>query len=478
MKVNRFLKDTIGYLRIGLIALLMQGCSSFEQDFSRSPIGDINILMDKSEYDVVQLEKLNIPVTINIPPGKTGRYAYRWKAMTNDAVYILSDKKDLDTIIDLPPQQYNIQYTVTDLDNGLEFNKHLFLTVNGAFYEGWLVSHNLGGKGKLSFIRADDAVFPDPVGQANNLSFPENLKASFYTQVSYQVKYASIASFTGTEIFRFDPNTFKLTGKSEEVFMSPNGYGGLAWDGGLGRVDQYFINNGEIHVGMGDFYPNEILKPYTPGLGGDYNLFPAVISSSLYNTFFYDNKYKRFLVAPAFARTLAVAANGSNTTLNIFNMSNVGKTMIAAEKGRVSSSSSVFYCVMEDNDGRYVMGINNLDPNLYQKVTDSQCPDFSKAKLFTASGLFQHMYYAVDNKIYLYNIVANSAELLYSFPSSQVITDIEIKRKTSKTLAVSTWDGTSGNFNLFEINDLGKFVDAAPKKVFGNLGHIIHISNK
>ncbi|SKB39675.1 PKD-like family protein [Sphingobacterium nematocida] len=478
MKVNKFLKHTIGWLRLGLIALLVQGCSSFEQDFSRSPIGEISILMDKSEYDAVQLEKLHIPVTITGTSGKAGRYAYRWKALTNDAVYILSDKKDLDTIIDLPPQQYNIQYTVTDLDNGLEFNKQLFLNVNGAFYEGWLVSHNQGGKGKLAFIRDDDMVFPDPVGQANNLTFPENLKATFYTQIPYRAKYASIASFTGTEIFRFDPNTFKLTGKSEEVFMSPNGYDGIAWDSGLRGIDQYFINKGEIHVGMGDFYPEDILKPYTPGLGGDYDLFPAVISSTSYSTFFYDNKYKRFLVAPAFERALTVASNGSNSTVSILNMSNVGKTMIAVEKGRTTYNSGVFYCVMEDSEGRYVAGINNVDPSLFQKVLDSACPDFSKAKLFTASGLFQHMYYAVGNKIYLYNIVANAAELLYSFPSSHTITDIEIKRKTSRTLAVATWDGTAGNMNLFDINDLGQFVDEAPKKVFGNLGHIVHISNK
>jgi hypothetical protein len=478
MKGNRFLKYTIGHLRLGLIALLMQGCSSFEQDFSLSPIGEVKILMEKSEYDVVQLEKIHIPVTITGPSGKTGRYAYRWKAMTNEAVYILSDKKDLDTIINLPPQQYNIQYTVTDLDNGLEFNKQLFLNVNGAFYEGWLVSHNQGGKGKLTFIRADNVVFPDPVGQANNLSFPENLKSTFYTQIPYRAKYASIASFTGTEIFRFDPNTFKLTGKSQEVFMSPSGYDGIAWDSGLSGIDQYFINKGEIHVGMGDFYPEDILKPYTPGLGGDYDLFPAVISSNSRKTFFYDNKYKRFMEIPYFGREITPAANGSNTTLNILDMSNVGKTMIAAEKGRVTSSSGVFYCVMEDNEGRYVAGITNTDPSLFQKVMDSQCPEFSKTKLFAASGLFQHMYYAVGNKLYLYNIVANTAELLYSFPSSYTITDIEINRKTSRTLAVATLDGTSGALNLFDINDLGQFVDGTPKKVFGNFGHIVHINIK
>lgn len=159
-------------------------------------------------------------------------------------------------------------------------------------------------------------------------------------------------------------------------------------------------------------------------------------------------------------------------------MSDVGKTMVAVEKGRTTYNSGVFYCIMEDSEGRYVAGINNVDPSLFQKVLDSACPDFSKAKLFAASGIFQHMYYAVGNKIYLYNIVANTAELLYSFPSSHTITDIEIKRKTSRTLAVATWDGTAGNMNLFDINDLGQFVDEGPKKVFDNLGHIVHISNK
>lgn len=471
--MNKFIiKGLIGSLVISGITFL-GGCSKFDQDFIRNPINELTVTTTETSFSLVQFEKLEIPVTITSSRSESGTYSYTWKAIADDSVYVISDKKDLDITVEIPPGSYDLQYTITDDKNGLTYNNMYRLTVNGAFYEGWLVTHNGGNQGKLTFVRSDHKMFDDPASDVNNIVFPGKAIAAFYSAIQFYSEYASIHYFTDAGVYRFDPNNFLLTGKTDEVLPGVSHFGNIAYGASVLGADQYIVNDANVHAGMGSFYANQILMPYSEGLSGDYELFPAVITTAQLATYFYDNKEKRFLQIPYLGRELLPATSAADA---VFNMAKVGKTMIAADKGRTSSSSGVFYFVMEDPSGRYFYSLNGSTPAIFQKVEDSKCPDFSMATSFATSGIFEHMYYAVNNKLYLYNMVANTAELLYSFPAGQDIKDIEMKRSTSKTLAVATVNGDSGTLHLFEIDDLGHFVRNAPSKSLTGFGNIVHIS--
>lgn len=467
--VYKLIKSTI--LVFGIL-LFSVSCSKFDQDFTTNPINEVTIDVQQTSYTAVQFENLQIPVNIASSQPEKATYSYTWKAMTNDSVYIISREKDLNVKMELPPNKYNLQFTVTDQENKLEHHKIFSLTVTGIFNEGWLISHNIGTAGRLSFVRADNRVFDDPAAEINKQKFPGKAIASFYAEIPFYSQYASIHYFTDKGIYRFDPASFLLTGATKNVLPNETVFDQLAYGANLSGTDQYYINNGDVHAGMGSFTPQQITMPFTEGFGGDYKLFPIVINSVQMGTYFYDNKYKRFLQSGYLERDL-YPVNGSGNDL--YNMANVGKTMIAADKGRASSSSTVFYFVMTDNNGRYFYGLDGDKPSLYQKVENSKCPEFSKATCFATSSVLQHMYYTVDNKIYLYNMVANTAQLLYSFPASTQIKAIKIKRKTSKTLAVATWNGSVGQFHTFDIDDLGNFVNQSPSNTLTGFGDIVHI---
>ena len=471
MKINLY-----RYLRLfffgTIVSWSLLACSKFDQDFKFKEINEVTIAAEASNYVVVQLEKLHIPVTISTSQSN-GDYSYSWKAIAKDSVYLISTEKELNTTIQLPPTDYNLQYTVRDNSNGLEYNKLFKLKVNGVFFGGWLVTHNVGSKGNLTFVRTDDVVFKNPSEELNHQEFPGKAVTALYCEIPSNADYSFIHYFTENQVYRFDPASFLLKGTTKDVLPGVTTFNKVAYGTNLYAYDQYFINNGEVHMGFGMFNRDQMTMPFTVGLGGDYKLFPAVISSLGSSVFVYDNKYKRFLELYYGERT----ANVFNTpTSTFYNMGNVGKTMLAADKGRLSYGKDVYYFVMEDNGGRYVFGLDGDKPTLNQKVEDAKSPEFSKAMSFATSSVFEHMYYAVANKIYLYNIVANTAQLIYSFPSSVQIKDLKMLRKTSKTLAVATNNGGKGEFHVFEIDNLGRFNNNAPRKSFDGFGDIVSIS--
>lgn len=456
-----------------VVSGLLSGCSKFDQDFTRTPVNEVTVTTSETSFSLVQFEKLVIPVEIKSTLNQMENYNYSWKAIADDSVYMLSDKKNLDVIVEIPPGSYNLHYEVKDNRNGLSYNNIYQLTVNGAFYEGWLVSHNIDNQGKLSFVRSDNTVFEDPATEVNSLTFEGKAIASFYSAIQFYTEYASIHYFTDAGIYRFDPNNFLLTGTTSNVLPGETNFADIAYGASVMGADQYIVNDGDVHAGMGSFYSDQILMPYSEGFATGHKLFPAVITSAQLATYFYDNQSKRFLQAPYLSRELQPVTSASDA---LFNMANIGKTMIAADKGRTSFNSAIFYFVMEDVNGRYFYGLNGSTPSIFQKVDDTKCPNFSTATSFATSGVFEHMYYAVNNKLYLYNMVANTAELLYSFPSGEQIKDIEMKRSTSKSLAVATLNGTAGTFHIFDIDDLGHFVGNTPSKSLTGFGSIAHIS--
>lgn len=470
-KIHTFLKSMILFGSIFVAA----GCSKFDQDFSRNPIGELKIEADETEFNAVQFEELRIPIKFETPPKGDADYSYRWRAIAEDSVYVISRQKDLDITLKLPVGEYNLQYTIIDKTTGLEFNKLFQLTVNGAFFKGWLVSHNTAEQGKLSFVRADGTVFDNPAVDINNKVFPGKAISSFYSKVPYQEKYACIHYYTDAGIYRFDPNSFLLTGGTDDVLPKVSSFSQIADRSGREGYDKYIINNGELYAGMGSFYPEQILRPYSEGFGGDYRLYPAIISTDWSLTYFYDNKYKRFLQAENLGRKLLPATGNVE---DLFDKANVGKTMIAAGEGKPSYYTSIFYFVMEDHDGRYLYGLDGTVPSKKQKIEDVHCPRFSKASSFAVSSVFDHMYYAVDNELYLYNIMSNTASLLYRFPSSQKISDIE-NDSSGNELAVSTVNNKAeGVFHIFKIDEIGHFVANGPALTLRGFGDIVHISQR
>lgn len=471
---------------LGMI-MLVTACQKDEQNFNYEKLNEVSIKAENSSLSVTSLDSLKIQPQITESNPGTDTYTYQWTlypivSSGPEDRKILSTEKDLNVRIEASPDEYNIQYKVTNVRTGVASFFLYRLSVNGAFYEGWLVSNNKQNNAVLSFIRADDVVFMDPASDVNNHTYSgKAINAAAVSRTLFG-DVSLLLFFTDQGIYRFNLNDFVQNGTTRDLIpdsdVSPSF---SAYNANKYMYDQYIVYNGGVHVGFGPGIassPADILKPYTERLTGDYTLFPAVIPSSSGGTLFYDNKNKRFMQISLISRTItafpSVAPADPNPD-NKFNMGNVGKTMIAWDYGVQNPyGSDQVYFIMEDQNGRYLYLVSGIAPTSSQIIENS--PEINIATAFATSGRVKHMYYAANNKIYLYDMMSKSAKLVYSFPSGLRISDLKMERSTSTRVVAAVNQGTAGSVYYFDLDNLGDFVGNTYAKKFDGFGEIANLS--
>lgn len=467
----RYLKYIMPF--IAGVLLVGTSCEKNDQRFDLKEINEATIETDTNAFRLVQYERLKIEPRISESiPGDT--YTYEWSAFLNDDTWVLSTEKDLDVEITLIPNAYRLRYTIENTSTGVKSLRIFNLQVNGAFYRGWLVSHNQNNAAHLSFIRDDDQVFMRPAEDANDITFPGLATAAYHAR--FGANNSTLLFFTTQGAYRFDQNNFLLAGLNNDIIPNKSSYGKPAYRLGVYGVDQYIVDQGGVYAGFGTaLYPSEVLEPFSQRLSGDHDLFSEAITTPPLFTYFYDNKHKRFMQVSYSGRAITNVIG--NPAHPIVDMGNVGKTMIGADDRAITTFvSGTFYTVMEDEGGRYFLSISGTNPAALQKIDYVTSPDFDKATHFVASKVYNHMYYAAGNKVYMYNVAGNSAELVYEFPPEYSVTELRIHRPVTRVLAVGVKKGAEGEVYLFDIDNFGRFPDNTYSKRFTGFGEIAHLA--
>ncbi|MCK7555620.1 PKD-like family lipoprotein [Chitinophaga sedimenti] len=459
------------YIALASALVMLFACQK-EQDFKHTDINKISVVTKDSSFTLTQFDTLRIVTEIRqTKPGATLNYkwtVYPRTYLAGKAVE-LSTEKDLKTVVNLSPGTYYVQLDVTDGSTGVVSQIQYGLTVNGAFYEGWIVANNKDGNARLSFIRADDTLMLNAIGTANKKDYPGRVLgvgAGLARDISL------IYFFTDQGAYRFTANDMFENGTTTSMFPKGKSFNSKVGYG-LTKLlaDQYIVDSDGLYAGFGPlFYAMDVTSPYSPRLSGDYTLFPYPISSAYYTTYFYDNKYKRFMQIAYLERELLVAGTATGAT---FDMSNTGKTMIAADLGPFNSSSAEFYLVMTDGVNRFLYSLAAGVPAMNQQIGSS--PDIAAATAFATSSMLKHMYYAAANKIYLYDMLANSSRLIYTLPAGYEVKDLEMLRSSSKRLVVGTNNGAAGEVYYFDLDNTGNFVNNTYVKKFTGFGEIVQL---
>lgn len=454
-----------------LVVFWFSSCVKDDQIFETKELNELTITSELTSYTLEQFSELRIEPVITESSGPDN-YTYEWKVIggKENISRVLSTERNLQTTIDLLPDTYYIQYTATNTNTGLKGFMKDTLNVVGAFYEGWLVAHTQGGEASLGFVRADGEVFVNPAAEINEVTYPGIALAAYYSASPYNF----ILFFTTEGVYRFNPADLLAIGETSAVMGKETRFNNPAYGLGayaaFGGMDQYIVDKSGLYAGMGaSFYPDLVLSPFSDRFSGDYELFPYMFDNGL-NAYFYDNKHKRFIQVEYLDRAYSLTP-GSSTAL--FNLSNIGKTAIAVDRGL---SATRRHFIMEDLNGRYIYTLNGITPSLKQTVDDAACPDFAIATSFRPSQLYDHIYYGAENKLYLYNIPANTAQLVYTFPSGHKVKDIQWATTTpARGLAVGVDNGDNGEVYFFEVNEFGKFSNdtyVQKHEGFGNIAHL------
>lgn len=464
-------------------------CAKDQGNYDYSKVNRVQVDVKDTVYTVQQLDEINVkPTLVETLPGND-EYTYSWIAYpttvsigeaffgeASSAVTVLSTAKDLKAVVTLSPKDYYLQYTVTNKVNGVKTIKRYLMKVVGAFYEGWLVLHNKANTAKLSFIRRDNELFMDPVEQINKLEF-NGKGLGVYSSVITAMSQINVYTDQGT--YQFNADDFTLEKQDADLYHSKISYVNPFHSVNHINTDQYLISDGKVYATIA---PNfGVPGKYSASFSGEPGyIFPFLFCGDMYYMSYYDNKNMRFLLADFNSRYLVPFSNG---LAGSYEVANVGKTMIAADLGY----DNVYYAVMKDANGFYCYLYNPNSPfpaEQSQKI--AQSPDIENATAFAASSMLQHLYYVAGNKIYLYDIAANSSRKLYEFPSSKSIKDIKMlkgKRWSTnvdltynKQLVVATNEEQAGEVYYFDLSPTGDIVKNTYSKVYKGFGEIVQLN--
>lgn len=458
-----------------VIMLAFAACKKDNQSFKYDQINDIKITDATIAFTVSQLDSLIITPTLSQTMPEGDSFTYSWKLNTATDTTTIAKTRNLRTKVTLSPGIYPVVYKVTSNRNGIYTLKQYTITVNGAYPDGWYVLNSKDGKGKASLIRTDDVIFDNPMEVANNKTYPGKPLALYNF-----AKGSFFYYFTDQNVYRFNMNDWLELGDKSSILpglaTSLPFKAAPAFIMNTSKFEQYVVADGNLYVGVSGTNA-ENLKPLSQRIPGNYDLFPGVFPGNFNTTYFYDNTTMSFMEMGILSRVLQPSRA---TPSRPFDMANVGKKMIAYDRGvtTLSQEGIEWYYIMEDNGGRYLMSLtgdsDNSFPGVNQKMNNS--PEIRSATNFATSSILKQLYYTVGNKVYLYDMLANAARLIYTFPSGYVIKDIEMLRSTSKQLVIGVNNGTAGEVYYFSINGQGEFTNATYAKKFTGFGEIIQIA--
>lgn len=485
-------------ITIFLFCLSIFACKKEPGPAALKPINEVGLTFSDTAFVINQLDVLKVSPQVSETMSNNA-LKYEWVAYSSDyrvgtenKVINLSNQKDLNKEINFTPGNYFLQYKVTDTITGVSTAKRYPLKVNGSFYEGWLVANIKSGKSQLSFIRADDKTFDNPFESVNKMPLDGNILSAYSAVIA---NMSQINIFTTKETYLVDANDFRLLEKSADLFEEPFVNSNPVYGYNVGNNDQYIVNNGDLYttISPGIAVPPKIPGKYSVKLpaADNYSLFPGFMSlntGGMYNVF-YDNLNKRFVYVTPNARKISRFPSNTSTP---FNMDNVGKDMVAFDYGPqridLTGKPDEYFVVMKDNTGYYIYTVlaTATAAGIKQNFV---APDLSQATLFAMSAKLKHLYYAANNKIYLYDIAANSTRLVYQFPAGTMIRDLEMFKAKGKRyyttptdplfnnrIVAATYNGTEGEVYYFDLMPTGDILNNTFSKKFGGYGDILQIN--
>ncbi|WP_285010842.1 PKD-like family lipoprotein [Pedobacter faecalis] len=467
MRLKHFFKFSM------IVAIMLTfACRKDTQLFKYEQINDIKIKDAVTDFTVAQLDSLIITPTFveTMPAGDS--FSYSW---TIDSK-VIAESKNLRIKVTLSPGTYTMIYKVTSKINGVYTLQRYVITVTGIYPDGWYVVNSKDAKGKVSLIRTDDVIFDNPMEVANNKTYPGKPLGLYNFGKGGFFYY-----FTDQDVYRFNMNDWLELGDKSSIL--PNLATPLPFKNApvfimnTSKFDQFIVADGGLYAGISGAISDNV-KPFSQRIPGDYDLFPGVFPNTYNLTYFYDNAKMRFMRMGIFSRILEVAPK---TTTSSFDMADVARKMIAYDRGisTLFEEEIEWYFIMEDNDGRYLMSLTydafgNTLPGVNQQMVNS--PEIGSANKFATSSILKQLYYTVGNRVYLYDILAKSARLIYTFPMGYIIKDIEMQRSTSKQLVIGVNNGAAGEVYYFSINAQGEFDNSTYAKKYIGFGDIIQIA--
>jgi hypothetical protein len=136
----------------------------------------------------------------------------------------------------------------------------------------------------------------------------------------------------------------------------------------------------------------------------------------------------------------------------------------------------------EGDDSCFLYTINangNLSttPVAAAKQAILNSPDVQRSVDYLFSSTVKQMYYAADDKLYVYDMAANQSRMIYQFPAGEVVTAMQMQ---NNTITVATYNGSAGDGTVYDlpISSTGDISGNAYTRKNGGFEKIITLTYK
>lgn len=349
------------------------------------------------------------------------------------------DGYKLDVPANYAPSTYICWFTITDNRNNTVTSQLFDVKVSSTTFEGWMVVCNEGPteKARLDMISLLSSTRTEAL---HNISV--SLPAIYHaTQFAFHPSQQSGLEITGilsrTDSYLLNGSTFETNLQNEfnkNVFISPplekmTYMTSLSAPGDFPYMTKYTFlvseagnaycrDNGEggavfalpINTSSPGGVPGFKVAPFV----GFSQVRPGNSSSAL----FYDIDNKRFMGFQGSRRhQLSILPDPVQKLFSF----QTGKDMVYMEGTR--RSNGLVYSILQDAQGkRSIYGINMsgagfAQESYYENIT---APGFQQATLFAFHSQFPLMFYAVGNKVYMYNLATQVSYELTNISGAEI----------------------------------------------------------
>ncbi|NML21752.1 hypothetical protein HHL16_12750 [Pseudoflavitalea sp. G-6-1-2] len=475
MKIFRLLSICL------LLLAMMQGCLKDKGNYTYHDINKVALagsLPDTFRVNVQDSLRIDIQLSQTIPNNEGLEIDWVfYKESLSTYRRQLGHSTSLRALITDAPSTYSLDLFVKDKKTNVSMYKRFVVEVTTPFNQGWLVLEESGGHNDVSMILPNNTVSRNIYSKANNNQFltPGQGRIAVYSRRADQLIYVftphsgkmlSVANFTTTLPFSkwfFIPPSAE---EPQEVFSN--------------STEEHLLNNGKAY-GIYLITP----PPYAFGVAtpGDYYLAPYQLSSQR-GFIFYDTVAQRFWYRPSSDFSL-VNINSSGPT-DIWNLNKVDKRLLYAGMGSGETFNAVFES--KNRDSAFVLTGTSAGTLSKASSADTLAAGLplQSASNYLSSRLVQHIYFAKDNQLYLWDIPAKTHRLLYTFPAGTKVKRMKwhYNQKSGsdpdnyRVMAVATDEGGEGKVYLFGTEATGNFVDNTYRSVFSGFGKISDITYK
>lgn len=439
------MKNLIYSLLFMLGAWLASGCY---KDLGNYDYSDINQVEFSGFPEEIQYA-YRLSDTVRVSPSVEGtlqgkdlsNYSLKWQAVVKSGSVdgkttfdLDSNRLDLEYFVQLPEANYTVYLLVKDNTSGVTWRKGFDLKVVSATYEGWLVLSDVDGHARLDMVSTstgEEKMIRD-IWQNTPLSQMEKPKALKLLGSMYGT---TLYLLTEDDCIKLDDDDFS------HDYMNDLMYEFAAWEDGFVPTCMVSTYEGcRLCIGKNGVYGKTTVTQAIYGmrlnkLEGETDYFevaPAIgISGVYYYTYFgtfilYDVTNRRFV---------QVAANMGKMHMptakeEVFSF-NTGKDFVHMSN-TMHGGAGETYTILKDDVGKlwlYGIGISTYVSQIDGHYYQLEAPEIEKATAFAVHPRDYDLYYAVDNKIYCYNINSKSCRLLpIELEDGNTVTQLEGER--------------------------------------------------